>query len=113
MGALENEILVALWACEDGATPRDILRRVGGGLAYTTVMTSLTRLWKKGLVERAMAGRAYVYRPLVTEADLAAARMQAQLDQAGDREAALSRFVGSLSRRDERTLRKLLSDLGG
>lgn len=113
MGALEDEVLAALWACDDGATPRDVLDRVGGDLAYTTVMTSLTRLWKKGLVERDRVGRAFVYRPKLTEADLAATRMQAQLQRAADREAALSRFVGTLSRKDERTLRKLLSELGG
>ena len=112
MGSLENEVLATLWAIDDGATPGDVLERMGTGLAYTTVMTILTRLWKKGLVERERVGRAYVYRPNVSEADLAASRMQAQLEQAGDREAALSRFVGSLSRKDERLLRRLLEDLG-
>lgn len=113
MGSLENEVLAALWAVDGGATPGEVLERIGGGLAYTTVMTILTRLWKKELVERERVGRAYVYRPKVSEADLAASRMQAELAQAGDREAALSRFVGSLSRKDERLLLRLLNDLGG
>lgn len=111
MGELESEVLAALWAEDVGATPGDMRERLGTDLAYTTVMTILTRLWKKGLVDRERVGRAYVYRPRMSAADLAATRMRAQLDQVGDREAALSRFVGSLSRRDERTLRRLLLEL--
>jgi len=84
---------------------------MGSDLAYTTVMTILSRLWKKGLVERQRQGRAYAYRPLLSEADLAARRMQAQLDRTRDREAALSRFVDSLPRRDERALRRILHKL--
>lgn len=113
MGSLEAEVLATLWAMDDGGTPGEVLDRVGGGLAYTTVMTILTRLWRKELVTRVREGRAYRYRPHLSEAEFAAARMQEQLDQAGDREAALSRFVGSLSRKDERILRKLLQRLEG
>ena len=113
MGALENEVLAALWTSDGGATPGEVLERLPEGLAYTTVMTILTRLWKKGLVERNRVGRAYLYRPRFTEAELAASRMQEQLQQTKDREAALSRFVGTLSRKDERLLRQILTDLGG
>ena len=113
MGALESEVLAALWSTDDGATPAEVLDMLGEDLAYTTVMTILTRLWRKGLVERERQGRAYVYRPSISEAELAAARMRAHLEQVADREAALSRFVGSLSRKEERILRRLLGDLGG
>lgn len=111
MGSLESEILAALWASERPLSPGDVLDATGVDVVYTTVMTILTRLWKKGLVDRERAGRAYVYRPRVSEADLAATRMHEQLARAGDREAALSRFIGSMSRKDERTLRKLLDGL--
>lgn len=111
-GALEGEVLAALWAAGRPLTPRETLEAMGADdLAYTTVMTILTRLWQKGVVEREQAGRAYVYAPKVSEADLAAMRMHQQLERAGDRQAALSRFVGSLSRRDERLLRRALGDL--
>lgn len=113
MGALESEVLAALWAAGRPMTPRETLGAlVADDLAYTTVMTILTRLWQKGVVEREQVGRAYVYTPRVSEADLAATRMHEQLARAGDKEAALSRFVGSLSRRDERLLRRLLDDMG-
>jgi len=112
IGELESEVLAALWAAEpEAATPSEVQAAMGSDLAYTTVMTILSRLWKKGLVERHRQGRAYAYRPLLSEADLAARRMQAQLDRTQDREAALSRFVDSLSKRDERALRRILHEL--
>lgn len=113
MGSLVNEVLATLWASDGGATPSEVLERMGTDLAYTTVTTILTRLWKKGLVDRERVGRAYLYKPNVSEADLAASRMQAQLEEVGDREAALSQFVGALSPKDEKTLRHLLSSLEG
>lgn len=107
-GSLEAEVLAALWASEDRATPGEVHGAMGEGLAYTTVMTILTRLWKKGLVERERRGRAYAYRPIVSEAELAAQRMRTQLDGVGDREAVLSTFVGKLGKRDAQALRRIL-----
>ena len=79
------------------------------GLAYTTVLTILIRLWRKGLLERpAKAGHAYTYRPAVSEADYAAQHMEAALTRARDRAAVLNRFVGNLSARDAAVLRDLL-----
>ena len=112
MGALEGEVLAVLWSAGRPVTPRETLEALATqDLAYTTVMTILTRLWQKGVVTREQLGRGYVYAPCVSEADLAATRMHEQLARAGDREAALSRFVGSLSRREERLLRRILSTL--
>ena len=71
-------------------------------------MTILTRLVKKGLAERERRGRAFLYRPVISEADLAAGKMSATLDAVRDREAVLSCFVGKLSKEDERVLRQLL-----
>lgn len=112
MGALEAEILGHLWAIGLPASPGQVLEAMGGDLAYTSVMTILVRLWKKGLVARERRGRAFVYRPVLTEAELTASRMRATLDRTRDREAALSRFVGTLNKCDERVLRRLLGDPG-
>lgn len=108
MGSLEHAVLQELWASPEGATPSEVLGALDRDLAYTTVMTILTRLWTKGLVERERRGRAYAYRASVSEAELAAARMHETLRRVKDRPAALSRFVGSLSRHDEKALRELL-----
>lgn len=112
MGALEHEVLSELWALGEPATPAVVLDALGTDLAYTTVMTILTRLWQKGLVTRKRRGRAYAYTPALTEAELTARRMRATLATASDPKAALSRFVGSLSARDARTLRALLDGSG-
>jgi predicted transcriptional regulator len=112
MGGLETEVLQQLWAEGAASTPAEVLEGLDDkGLAYTTVMTILTRLWRKGLVERERRGRAYAYRAVISEADLAAQRMQATFNGVTDRSATLSRFVGSLDRKDERLLRRLLDDL--
>ena len=111
MGELEGDVLSLLWAAEEPLTPGDVNDRLDGGLAYTTAMTILSRLWQKGLVEREQRGRAYTYWPAISEAELAAQRMQATLEHTHDREGALSRFVGSLSKKDERTLRTIVGDL--
>ena len=109
-GELEAEVLAVLWAADSPVTPGDVLCEVDG-VAYTTVMTILTRLWKKGLATRDRRGRAYAYAPVVSEAQLIAQRMRATLDRTADRRAALSQFVDGLPKRDEETLRKVLSSL--
>lgn len=110
MGALESEVLTEIWKAPEGLTPRDVLDRLDTDLAYTTVMTILQRLWRKGLLDRTRDGRAYRYRSLTTESELFATRMAAALSLANDREATLSRFVGDLSKTDEAVLRRLLAD---
>lgn len=111
MGELESDVLSLLWAAEGPLTPGDVLERLDNSVAYTTAMTILSRLWQKGLLHREQQGRAYAYTPAVTEGELAAQRMQATLAHTRDREAALSKFVGTLSKKDERLVREILDDL--
>lgn len=106
-------MLECLWAEPDGATPGEVRAALGGELAYTTVMTILRRLWQKGLVEREKRGRAHLYRAKVSEADLAATGMHQALSATTDGPAALSRFVGGLSKAEERALRQILEELDG
>lgn len=110
-GELESDVLSLLWAADAALTPGEVLKRLDADIAYTTAMTILSRLWQKDLVTREQRGRAYAYAPIVSEAELAAQRMQATLTKASDRQAALSRFVGSLSKKDEKTLRQIVADL--
>ena len=107
-GELEYEVLRQLWKMDGGATPAQVLDALDTDLAYTTIMTILTRLWEKGLVTRRQRGRAYAYTPAVSEADLTAQRMQDALAATSDRRAALSGFARSLSAREARALRELL-----
>jgi predicted transcriptional regulator len=111
-GGLEAEVLAALWAIGRPLTPREVQRELGGELAYTTVMTTLTRLHDKGAVDRQRSGRAYAYTPVLDQAGIAASRMREMLDDGQDRRAVLAHFVDSLSAQDERLLSELLRDAG-
>ena len=50
-------------------TVRDVKARLGARSAYTTVMTTLDRLYKKGLLARDKDGLAFVYRPALDRAE--------------------------------------------
>lgn len=106
-------MLESLWSAGEPLIPRQVLVDVDEGLAYTTVVTILTRLVGKGLVTRERFGRGFRYRPAVSEADLVAGRMAAALETAGDRRATLSRFVERLPEGEARALRALLDRLEG
>ena len=59
-GSLEREVLMCLAAAGRPLTAADVQAEIGG-LAYTTVMTTLSRLHAKGAIERTLRGRAYEY----------------------------------------------------
>jgi predicted transcriptional regulator len=82
-------------------------------LAYTTVMTVLVRLWQKGRLDRQADGRTYVYHPVLTREEHAAARMHEVLVEAGNQPRALSFFLESLTSAERAQLRRLLKDRGG
>jgi predicted transcriptional regulator len=85
-----------------------VRERLDGELAYTTVVTILSRLHVKGVLQRTRTGRAYAYAPVADEPGLAARRMASVLASEPDREAVLARFVNSLTTSDERLLRRML-----
>jgi predicted transcriptional regulator len=109
-GALEAEVLAALWVADGPLTPAEVRDALGSELAYTTVMTTLARLHEKGAVSRERSGRAFAYSPVQDQAGVAAARMADLLGTTPDREAVLARFVGELSADDERLLAELLGE---
>jgi len=116
-GELEREVLASVAAAAHPVTANEVLSDLGGGLAYTTVMTTLARLEAKGVLARSMAGRAYAYSlvgdPAQVEEALAAHRMRRVLDSRGDRASVLARFVAELPAEDEQTLRALLAAADG
>src|SRR5215472_16381971 len=79
-GELEAAALAVLQASSSALTPGEVLDRLGGGLAYTTVVTILSRLHAKGVLTRLRSGRAYSYAPVADEPGLAARRMRGVLD---------------------------------
>jgi predicted transcriptional regulator len=111
-GELEAAVLGVLQEAGSALSPGEVRERVGALLAYTTVVTILSRLHAKGVLERHKAGRAYLYAPVADQPGLAARRMARVLDGEADREAVLARFVSSLSGSDEELLRRMLGDPG-
>lgn len=109
-GELEAQVLSALRAAPGPETAAWVREHLGGTLAYTTVMTILTRLHAKRVVTRERAGRSFLWTAAADEAGLAAHRMRRVLDNEADREAVLMSFVSGLSARDEELLRALLND---
>ena len=111
LGSLEREVLGLVWERGDSSV-RDICARLGTTVAYTTVMTTMDRLFKKGLLSRRKSGRAFVYRATVTRDELdgavAAELVQTLLQRDGNEPLPiLSSLVDAVSDRD----RALLDDL--
>ncbi|MFI9494466.1 MULTISPECIES: BlaI/MecI/CopY family transcriptional regulator [Streptomyces] len=107
-GELEAQVLSTLCGAGGPATAAWVQERLAG-VAYTTVMTILTRLQTKGAVERRRQGRSFLWTPRSDGAGLAALRMRRVLDGESDREAVLASFLTALPPGDERLLRDLLS----
>jgi predicted transcriptional regulator len=68
MGHLEVTVMDALWERGDGSV-HDVLRCLDRPLAYNTVMTTLDRLYKKGLLSRCKRDRAYFYTPCLSRVE--------------------------------------------
>ena len=90
LGDAELEVLKALWDAGP-STVRDVLNQLhqrGRRVAYTTVLTFLTRLEQKGFVKSDKSELAYVYRAVVSRNRVTRSRLKAVLDQLFDGEAA-------------------------
>ncbi|RSM42649.1 BlaI/MecI/CopY family transcriptional regulator [Amycolatopsis balhimycina DSM 5908] len=107
-GELEAQVLAVLWKADGPLAPAEVRERLGADLAYTTVVTILSRLHDKGVAEREKEGRSFRYRAVDDEPGLAARRMTKVLDSEPDRDSVLARFVSNLSESDEHLLRELL-----
>ncbi|MBD0693994.1 BlaI/MecI/CopY family transcriptional regulator [Streptomyces sp. CBMA123] len=107
-GELEAQVLAVLQRAPGPATAGWVQERLEGDLAYTTVMTILSRLHAKNAVSRSRAGRSYLWQASADAAGLAALRMRRMLDGEADRDAVLASFVTALLPHDEELLRALL-----
>lgn len=108
-GALEVRVLEALWSRGAPATVRD-LQADFPRAAYTTVMTTLDRLHRKGVLTREKAGRAFVYSARQTREELesgVAARALESVLSGPAAQPVLSFFVDEVSRQDAKLLDEL------
>jgi predicted transcriptional regulator len=110
LGPLEQRMLDGLWA-KGSATVRELVEGGCQDLAYTTVMTTLDRLFKKGLLTRLEEGRAFRYAPRFSRQEMhrevAGQAFRQLLDASPASSLPLSFLVEILGERDE----QLLDDL--
>ncbi len=110
LGDLEVDIMQIAWQ-EEKSTVRDVYEklRLKREIAYTTVMTIMSRLAEKKLLEKEESGNSLIYRPTVTEQEFAQKVVSEVLDGLleGFAEPALSHFVDRMSNEDEQKIAKL------
>lgn len=103
--------MARLWAAPGPLTVREVHDQLERELAYTTVMTVLGRLAKKGVVRQERDGKAYRYAATSSREQMAAALMLDALGDVGeDRTAALVAFVDRVGPEEAATLRAALDD---
>jgi predicted transcriptional regulator len=108
---LEREVMAIAWG-RDELSVRDACEELGASVAYTTVMTTMDRLYKKGLLTRRKAGRAFIYRAAASRHELEGA-VAAELVESlikrdgGEPLPILSSLVDAVSDRDRALLDEL------
>ena len=107
LGDLEAAVMEVLWSATEPATVRRVLGELGRDPepAYTTIMTVLDNLHRKGWVQRELDGKAYLYQPALSREEAAARALREVLDSSGDPEAVLMHFATSVSDREVEVLR--------
>jgi predicted transcriptional regulator len=113
LGPLEYRVLEAMWERSEPGTVRDVLQ-LFPGLAYTSLLTTMVRLYQKGVLGRVMKGRAFVYSTRFSRPAFESARAQTAIRTALHQDLSrtelgelMSCFVASLSARDEALLNEL------
>ena len=115
LGQLERAVMEALWDKSASSPSSTFTAREGARTlpdhAYTTVLTVLDRLTKKGIVERIRDGKTHHYLPTGTRESYTAALMHEALDATSDRAAALVYFAETVPPEQARVLREVLRRL--
>jgi len=109
IGPLEERVLELLWRSGERSV-RDVREALGDELAYTTVMTTLDRLYKKGLLARRRRGRAFLYASRTSREALATGTLRGWLARLLRRAPArplLASFVDSVGEHDRALLAEL------
>jgi predicted transcriptional regulator len=109
LGALERRVMEAIWQRGGDVSVRDLVEAFGHQSAYTTLMTTADRLFKKGLLDRRRAGRAFLYAARVSAVEARWRPARALLDGLLEKDAplVLSFLVDAVSTRAQ----ELLDDL--
>jgi len=110
LGSLEAEMMELVWLLGE-ISVRDLHSRSASRLAYTTIMTTVDRLYKKGMLLRRKVGKAYLYAPALSRQDyrerLAQSLIGMALNDSQHRHVVLSCFVEVVSEADRQMLNRL------
>jgi predicted transcriptional regulator len=106
LGELESTVMDRMWSYRRPASVRDVLEDLKREreIAYTTVMTVMDNLHRKGWLLRELDGRAWRYRPAADRDEYTATLLAEVLASTNDREGALLRFVEQMNERDTEAL---------
>ena len=111
LGRLETLVMDCLWQSDGEMSVREVAVSLNGPWAYTTLMTTLDRLFKKNLASREPKGRAFVYRARLSRTDLGVQALKtavSDIDSGTDtREFALAALVDALESHDPELLDSL------
>lgn len=99
-----------MWSRAGKATVREVLEDLQQHreIAYTTVMTTMDTLHRKGWLDREKHGKAYHYWPTLTREEYSARLMREALEGSENPDAVLSHFLAQMSDEESSTLRSVL-----
>jgi predicted transcriptional regulator len=112
-GDLEAVIMHRVWEHGKPVTVRELFDELSAErtIAYTTVMSTMDNLHRKGWLDRVKEGKAYRYTATASREEYSARLMREALDAGGDTEAVLSHFVAQIDSGESEALRSVLRKL--
>jgi predicted transcriptional regulator len=112
-GELETVIMHRVWDHGAPVTVRELFDKLQQErvIAYTTVMTTMDNLHRKGWLARVKAGKAYRYTATASRAEYSARLMREALDGGGDTQAVLNHFVAQMDGEESELLRDVVRRL--
>jgi len=112
-GELEAEVMHRVWAHDGPVTVRELFDelRTRRAIAYTTVMSTMDNLHRKGWLAREKDGKAYRYTAVASREEYSARLMREAMAEAGDTEAVLSHFVAQMDGEQSQVLGTVLRKL--
>jgi len=114
-GDLEAVIMDRVWERGEPVTVRELFDGLSAerAIAYTTVMSTMDNLHRKGWLDRVREGKAYRYTATATREEYGARLMREALADGGDAEVVLSHFVAQIGSGESEALRSVLRKLRG
>jgi predicted transcriptional regulator len=109
-GDLEATVMDRVWGREEGVTVREVFEELTDArqIAYTTVLSTLDNLHRKGWVRRVREGKAFRYWATMTREERSANLMRAALESGGKPETVLAFFIEHLSADESAQLKAAL-----